>query len=146
MDICSCCYRISCWSWKYLGLSYKAGTEGGAAFVLIYLLCIVVIGVPIMISEILIGRRSGNSPINAMKRSAIDSGNSSMWQLVGWTGIFAGVLILSFYSVIAGICINYIFISAFPNELISSSEQFGAVISSPSNLLFWHTVFMLLPC
>ena len=126
------------------GFPYKAGTEGGAAFVLIYLLCIVVIGVPIMISEILIGRRSGNSPINAMKISAIDSGNSSMWQLVGWTGIFAGVLILSFYSVIAGICINYIFISAFPNELLSSSEQFGEVISSPSNLLFWHTIFMFL--
>ena len=126
------------------GFPYKAGTEGGAAFVLIYLLCIVVIGVPIMISEILIGRRSGNSPINAMKRSAIDSGKSSMWQLVGWTGIFAGVLILSFYSVIAGICINYIFISAFPNELLTSSEQFGEVISSPSNLLFWHTVFILL--
>ena len=54
------------------GFPYKAGTEGGAAFVLIYLLCIVAIGVPIMISEILIGRRSGNSPINAMKKSAID--------------------------------------------------------------------------
>ena len=126
------------------GFPYKAGTEGGAAFVLIYLLCIVAIGVPIMISEILIGRRSGNSPINAMKKSAIDSGASSLWQLVGWTGIIAGVLILSFYSVIAGICLNYIFIAASPNELITSSEQFGQVISSPTNLLIWHTVFMFL--
>ena len=106
--------------------------------------CIVAIGVPIMISEILIGRRSGNSPINAMKKSAIDSGASSLWQLVGWTGIIAGVLILSFYSVIAGICLNYIFIAASPNELITSSEQFGQVISSPTNLLIWHTVFMFL--
>ena len=97
-----------------------------------------------MISEILIGRRSGNSPINAMKKSAIDSGASSLWQLVGWTGIIAGVLILSFYSVIAGICLNYIFIAASPNELITSSEQFGQVISSPINLLIWHTVFMFL--
>ena len=97
-----------------------------------------------MISEILIGRRSGNSPINAMKKSAVDSGASSLWQLVGWTGIIAGVLILSFYSVIAGICLNYIFIAASPNELITSSEQFGQVISSPTNLLIWHTVFMFL--
>ena len=126
------------------GFPYKAGTEGGAAFVLIYLLCIVAIGVPIMISEILIGRRSGNSPINAMKKSALDSGASSLWQLVGWTGIIAGVLILSFYSVIAGICLNYIFIAASPNELITSSEQFGQVISSPTNLLIWHTIFMFL--
>ena len=101
-------------------------------------------GVTIIFSEILIGRRSGNSPINAMKKSAVDSGASSLWQLVGWTGIIAGVLILSFYSVIAGICLNYIFIAASPNELITSSEQFGQVISSPTNLLIWHTVFMFL--
>ena len=126
------------------GFPYKAGTNGGGAFVLIYLLCIVMIGVPIMISEIIIGRRAGNSPINAMKRTALDSNSSSLWRLVGWSGITAGVLILSFYSVIAGICLNYIFIVAFPSEVLTSSDQFVAVIASPLNLLFWHTVFMLL--
>ena len=126
------------------GFPYKAGTNGGGAFVLIYLLCIVMIGVPIMISEIIIGRRAGNSPINAMKRTALDSNSSSLWQFVGWSGITAGVLILSFYSVIAGICLNYIFIAASSNEFLSSSEQFGSVIESPANLLFWHSVFMLL--
>jgi NSS family neurotransmitter:Na+ symporter len=126
------------------GFPYKAGTNGGGAFVLIYLLCIVMIGVPIMISEIIIGRRSGNSPINAMKRTALDSNSSSLWRLVGWSGITAGLLILSFYSVIAGICLNYIFIAASPSSVLSSSEQFGIVIASPFNLLFWHTVFMLL--
>ena len=126
------------------GFPYKAGTNGGGAFVLIYLLCIVMIGVPIMISEIIIGRRAGNSPINAMKRIALDSNSSSLWRLVGWSGITAGVLILSFYSVIAGICLNYIFIAASPSSVLSSSEQFGIVIASPFNLLFWHTVFMLL--
>lgn len=126
------------------GFPYKAGTNGGGAFVLIYLLCIVMIGVPIMISEIIIGRRAGNSPINAMKRTAMQSNTSSLWKLVGWSGITAGVLILSFYSVIAGICLNYIFIAALPSDALSSPDQFGAVISSPYNLLFWHTVFMLL--
>ena len=126
------------------GFPYKAGTNGGGAFVLIYLLCIVMIGVPIMISEIIIGRRAGNSPINAMKRTALDSNSSSLWRLVGWSGITAGVLILSFYSVIAGICLNYIFIAASPSSVLSSSEQFSIVIASPFNLLFWHTVFMLL--
>ncbi len=126
------------------GFPYKAGTNGGGAFVLIYLLCIVMIGVPIMISEIIIGRRAGNSPINAMKRTALDSNTTSLWQFVGWSGITAGVLILSFYSVIAGICLNYIFIAASSGEILSSSEQFGAVIESPANLLFWHSIFMLL--
>ena len=126
------------------GFPYKAGTNGGGAFVLIYLACIVVIGIPIMISEIIIGRRAGNSPINAMRRVSIDSNQSSLWQFVGWSGIFAGALILSFYSVIAGICLNYIFISATSSGVISSSDQFGSVISSPGNLLFWHSLFMIL--
>ena len=126
------------------GFPYKAGTNGGGAFVLIYLACIVVIGIPIMISEIIIGRRAGNSPINAMRRVSIDSNQSSMWQFVGWSGIFAGALILSFYSVIAGICLNYIFISATSAGAISASDQFGSVISSPGNLLFWHSLFMIL--
>ena len=126
------------------GFPYKAGTNGGGAFVLIYLACIVVIGIPIMISEIIIGRRAGNSPINAMRRVSIDSNQSSLWQFVGWSGIFAGALILSFYSVIAGICLNYIFISATSSGAITASDQFGSVISSPGNLLFWHSLFMIL--
>ena len=126
------------------GFPYKAGTNGGGAFVLIYLLCIVMIGVPIMISEIIIGRRAGNSPINAMKKTALDSNTSSLWRFVGWSGITAGILILSFYSVIAGICLNYIFISALPSQILSSSDQFGEVIASPINLLFWHTIFIFL--
>ena len=126
------------------GFPYKAGTNGGGAFVLIYLLCILMIGIPIMISEIIIGRRSGNSPINAMKKTAIASDSSSLWQFVGWSGITAGILILSFYSVIAGICMNYIFISAFSSGATSSTDQFSEVISSPLNLILWHTLFMFL--
>ena len=126
------------------GFPYKAGTNGGGAFVLIYLLCILMIGIPIMISEIIIGRRSGNSPINAMKKTAIASNSSSLWQFVGWSGITAGILILSFYSVIAGICMNYIFISAFSSGATSSTDQFLEVISSPLNLVLWHTLFMFL--
>ena len=126
------------------GFPYKAGTNGGGAFVLIYLGCILIIGMPIMISEIILGRRSGNSPINAMRYIALESNRSSSWQVVGWSGIFAGILILSFYSVIAGICLNYIFISATSSGTFSSSEQFSNVIASPINLILWHTVFMIL--
>ena len=126
------------------GFPYKAGTNGGGAFVLIYLGCILIIGLPIMISEIVIGRKAGNSPINAMKNVALESKKSSLWQVVGWSGIFAGILILSFYSVIAGICLNYIFISATSSGVISSPDQFSSVISSPTNLIMWHTIFMVM--
>ena len=126
------------------GFPYKAGTNGGGAFVLIYLGCILIIGLPIMISEIIIGRKAGSSPINAMKNVALESKKSSVWQVVGWSGIFAGILILSFYSVIAGICLNYIFISATSSGTISSPDQFSSVISSPVNLIIWHTIFMVM--
>lgn len=126
------------------GFPYKAGTNGGGAFVLIYLGCILIIGLPIMISEIIIGRKAGSSPINAMKNVALESKKSNMWQVVGWSGIFAGILILSFYSVIAGICLNYIFISATSSGTISSPDQFSSVISSPVNLIIWHTIFMVM--
>ena len=126
------------------GFPYKAGTEGGGAFVLLYLLCILLIGLPVMVSEILIGRRSGTSPINSMKKAAIESNRSSSWQLVGWTGIIAGVLILSFYSVIAGLCLNYIFLSAASSGAVDAQTQFGTVTQSWEGLLLWHSIFMIL--
>jgi NSS family neurotransmitter:Na+ symporter len=124
------------------GFPYMAGTNGGGAFVLIYLACIVVIGLPIMMAEIVIGRRASSSPVNSMKSAALDSNKSSNWQLIGWGGLVAGILILSFYSVLAGICINYVFISALPDLQISSEEQFSITTSSASNLLIWHTIFI----
>ena len=106
------------------GFPYKAGTEGGGAFVLIYLLCILAVGLPIMMAEIMIGRRARKSPVNAMKTAALDSGQTSKWQAVGWGGLVSGILILSFYSVIAGICLNYIFISLGLEGEIDSIAKF----------------------
>ena len=126
------------------GFPYMAGTNGGGAFVLIYLACILIIGLPIMMAEIVIGRRASSSPVNSMKSAALDSNRSSNWQLIGWGGLVAGILILSFYSVLAGICINYIFISALPDLQLSSEDQVSITTSSASNLLIWHTVFIFI--
>ena len=126
------------------GFPYKAGTNGGGAFVLIYLGCILMIGLPIMMAEIIIGRRARKSPVNAMKNGAIESGASPKWQIVGWGGLLSGILILSFYSVLAGICLNYIGISAGANSAMSSVEEFSQATASATNLLFWHTVFISL--
>ena len=125
------------------GFPYKAGTNGGGAFVLIYLGCILMIGLPIMMAEIIIGRRARKSPVNAMRNGAIESGASPKWQIVGWGGLLSGILILSFYSVLAGICLNYIGISAGANSAMSSVEEFSRATASATNLLFWHTVFIL---
>lgn len=80
--------------WKFPYITWN--NEGGA-FVLVYLLCIVAIGAPVMMSEILVGRRSRRSPVEAFKTLG-----HPRWSFVGWLGVIAGVVILAFYAVIAG--------------------------------------------
>ena len=91
--------------WKF---PYIAGEHGGSVFVLVYILCVAVLGVPIMMAEVMLGRRGGRTPINSLRMLAVESGASRAWQIIGWGGTLAGVLILSYYSVIAGWTIAYI--------------------------------------
>ena len=85
--------------WKF---PYITGENGGGAFVLVYLLCIALIGIPIMVAEVMIGRRGGSSPINSMRQLAQRDGLSKRWIWLGGMGMIASFLILSFYSVIGG--------------------------------------------
>ena len=85
--------------WKF---PYIAGEYGGGAFVLVYLACIFAIGVPIMMAEILIGRRGRQNPFNSLASLAEEEKASSLWKYLGFAGVLAGFLILSYYSVIAG--------------------------------------------
>ena len=130
--------------WKF---PYIAGENGGGAFVLIYLACIALVGVPIMMSEILLGRSGRASPITAMEKLARLSGASNYWVLVGWLGVLAGFLILSYYAVIAGWALNYVWLSGygeFSNISASGAEDiFGVFLSNPWQLLFWHSLFMI---
>ncbi len=68
---------------------------------LVYLLCIAVVGIPIMMSEVMLGRLGRQSPINTMTRLARAEGAHPAWSLIGWGGVLAGFFILSYYSVIA---------------------------------------------
>ncbi|MDA9664534.1 sodium-dependent transporter, partial [bacterium] len=78
--------------WKF---PYVAGSNGGGAFVLVYLGCILLIGVPVMMAEVLIGRQGRQSPINSMRDAVAESDAKSRWRHVGWVGVAAGMLILS---------------------------------------------------
>ena len=125
--------------WKF---PYMAGDNGGGAFVLVYLACICIIGLPIMLGEIMIGRRGRSSPANSMKSLAAEANTTSAWTLLGATGALAGLLILSFYSVAAGWAMSYIF-NGFQNITAeSSSSSFNNLLSSPSSLIFWHSLFI----
>ena len=131
--------------WRF---PYVAGENGGGAFVLIYLACIFLIGIPIMSSEILLGRIGRQSPINTMRSVAASSGANPGWQLIGWMGALAGVVILSFYSVIAGWVLSYVFQMGAGTFVGADAEaagaHFGEFTGSVWSVTAWHTVFMIM--
>ena len=131
--------------WKF---PYMTGENGGGAFVLIYLVCIALFGLPVMMAEVMLGRRGRQSPINTMKQLCREEGANRVWSLLGWGGVAAGVLILSYYSVIAGWSLSYVIQSA-GSEFVGiddqgAGEMFAALISSPGKLIFWHSLFMVM--
>ena len=127
--------------WKF---PYMAGDNGGGAFVLIYLACIFVIGIPIMLGEIMIGRRGRSSPANTMKYLAKEAGTSKAWTMLGATGALAGLLILSFYSVAAGWAMAYIFGGFQETSAQAVSLEFDTFLANPAALLFWHSLFIVI--
>ena len=131
--------------WKF---PYITGENGGGAFVAVYLICILAIGIPIMIAEIMLGRRGRQSPINTMATLAKEEGHHTQWKLLGWMGVIAGFLILSYYSVIAGWAMAYVLRSASGIFVGASADGVNAVyeelISDPERLLAWHTMFIVL--
>ncbi|MCK5697124.1 MAG: sodium-dependent transporter [Gammaproteobacteria bacterium] len=131
--------------WKF---PYITGENGGGAFVLIYLLCIASIGLPIMMAEIMLGRRGREDPVSTMKKLAKESGHSSAWGILGWLGVIAGFLILSYYSVIAGWAMAYVpkMASATFSGLNATQVDtvFSELVSNPMLLIFWHSLFLFL--
>ena len=129
--------------WKF---PYITGENGGGAFVLIYLICIAVIGIPIMLAEVTIGRMGRLSPINTMSTVAQRFGKSKQWSLVGGLGAVTGVIILSYYAVIAGWVLYYVF-RMLMGEFSGADEQvvgtaFSSFISSWWQVGLWFTLFM----
>lgn len=131
--------------WRF---TYVTSDNGGGAFVLIYLGCILLIGLPVMLSEIVIGRRGRMSPINSIAHLARDAGASRKWAGIGWMGVTAGFLILSFYSVVAGWTLHYGWL--YLKELFGApgitdpSATFEGLLGRPGEMTFWHGLFMVM--
>lgn len=130
--------------WKF---PYIAGENGGGAFVLVYLACVFLIGIPIMMSEVLMGRHARQSPINAVRALVAESKASSFWVLIGWMGVLAGFLILSFYAVIAGWALHYgwlMGVGTFQGaDGAMAGATFDAFLAKPWMLLGYQTLFMV---
>jgi len=126
--------------WKF---PYITGENGGGLFVLIYLGCVVLVGLPIMISEVMIGNRSQQSPVGAFQ---FFRRGGSPWGIVGWFGVLAGFVLLSYYSIVAGWSLNYVYL-ALSNSFHglgagAISGIFDELYLSGARNLLWHTLFM----
>jgi len=126
--------------WKF---PYIAGENGGGAFVLIYLLCIALVGLPIFVAELYIGRQGQSNIVHSFN---VLEKKKSRWRVVGYLGILSAFVILSFYSVVGGWIIDY-FLKAlsFSFEAKSSAQITGMLqhlFSSPGKQIIYHMVFM----
>ena len=128
--------------WKF---PYTLGSSGGSAFVLIYVLAMLLIATPIMLSEMVIGRHARLSAPSALRKVALENGTSAWWQVVGWMGQLVQLLVLSFYSVIAGWTLAYLVKSISgglrgltPEEI---GRDFDAFLHNPTWMVFWHFLF-----
>jgi len=131
--------------WKF---PYVTGQNGGGAFVLVYLICIAIIGIPIMMSEVFIGRSGRHNPITSMRLVAERNLSAPAWRISAIVGMIAAFVILSFYSVIGGWAASYIGHAAMGDFSGGTRESvgalFGDLLASPLQLLAWHTLFMVL--
>ncbi len=128
--------------WRF---PYVAGDNGGGAFVILYIIFTFALGVPIFIGELLIGRKTQRSPIFAYQELSRQSNN---WRMVGYLNLLTSFVILSFYCVVSGWCLNYALMSLNQFTLGKSPTEiraiFDTVYTSSDLSIFWLIIFILL--
>ena len=124
--------------WRF---PFVTGTNGGAAFLFIYLIAIILIGYPLMVTEMTLGRKTQRNPVGAFKALA----PNTPWWLVGALGVLTGFVILSYYSVVAGWSLAYIFkaLGGFTSDM-AFGDIFVGHITGVGVPIFWHAVFMII--
>jgi neurotransmitter:Na+ symporter, NSS family len=128
--------------WKF---PYIAGENGGAAFIIVYLLCTLIIGLPVLIAEILLGRYGQKGPVSTMRDHA--KKHKTFWSAAGWLFFVTGFVILGYYNVIAGWSLGYVVetLSGKIANFTSAGDaalHFGERVSNPVWILSWHLVFV----
>jgi NSS family neurotransmitter:Na+ symporter len=130
--------------WKF---TYLAGENGGGAFVLVYLLSLVVMGIPILAAEMLIGKRGGKSMVGTLKVLEKKDGIHVWWKYFGWTAMITVFLILSFYCVIAGWTLDYTVTSLAGalNHLTGTeaSAFYQKLLDNPFRMMLGQAVFVI---
>jgi len=127
--------------WRF---PYITGKYGGGAFVLVYIGCVLAVGMPIMLAELLLGRKTERNCVGAFRTLR----PSTPWVFTGWLGVVTGFVILSYYGVVGGWVLHYTFLS-LRNEFVGRSTAevstiFAALAGSSLQQVAWQTLFMLL--
>lgn len=130
--------------WKF---PYMVGANGGSTFVLLVILATIILGIPVMMAEILLGRLARKNPVQTMKLLAKQEQQPLAWQYLAWWGALALILVLSFYSVIAGWSIAYM-LKTWQGSLTHLTAQeittiWQQFLTNPKELILWHSIFML---
>lgn len=124
--------------WKF---PYMAGTNGGSVFVLLFIACTLVIGLPILLAEFVIGRRGKSDAVTSLKSLA----PGRNWHWIGWMGLGSSFILLSFYSVVGGWILSYLARAlSFNLEVADHSNLFNSIIADPAEVLIAQAVFMIL--
>ncbi|MEM9494496.1 MAG: sodium-dependent transporter [Pseudomonadota bacterium] len=124
--------------WRF---PFQTGQNGGAAFVVVYLLCVALIVYPVMIGELAVGRAKGRSAVGSTATLAVDAGHTRLWGAVGLIGVLASYLVLTTYSVIAGRIVAYA-VMAFLGVFNGGGAADLPLYAGSSHALLWHTAFM----
>ncbi len=131
--------------WRF---SYLLGSHGGASFLLVYLGTLFLVAVPVMIAEVVIGSHGRTNPANSFLRASRRSAVSPWWSLAGWWMVICSILLLAYYSVVAGWTLAYV--GKMDAAVLADAsaamvgEHFVDFLSAPTELIYWQTLFIAL--
>ena len=126
--------------WRF---PYMVGENGGAAFIIVYIICVLLLGIPCMVSEFIIGRHGAANTYRAYS----EVGNGRPWKLVGLLGVMTGVLIISYYAVVSGWCLQYVYASVagqLHGDTTFVKNYFQLFSSDPIRPIFWLVAILLM--
>ena len=126
--------------WRF---PYMVGQNGGAAFIVVYVCCVLLLGIPCMVSEFIIGRHGASNTARAYSRLS----GGSYWKIVGYMGVLTGFLITGYYAVVSGWCLQYIFASAVGSlngDADYVARYFAEFSSSPVRPVLWTVAILVI--
>ena len=126
--------------WRF---PYMTGENGGAVFILIYVVCVMLLGIPCMISEFIIGRHAQSNTARAFRKVS----GGTAWSIIGYMGVLTGFLITGYYAVVSGWCLQYVWASLV-GHLQGDPEYFKAYFAefsgNPVKPIFWTVIILLI--